>query len=315
MNRTLHWALSGLAALAISGGLRADDPPPGKGDKGAPGGEKGTGKGEKRKGEGKGQARLDPERIFGRLDRNSDGFISADELPEQLPPAIATMIKNADADKDGKISKEELGAAVKKIGEGGGKVKAKRPGKGPGKGEPPAEGKGAPPAGDAKKPGEPEKGPPPKGKGEKGIKGDKGAARGEAIFARLDTDKDGKISKDEAKGPLADRFAEIDADKDGFLTKQEIARGMAGALGKGGPGGPGAGRGQGKSALDIFNSQDADGDGRVSKAEAKGALADQFDKLDADKDGKLTRQEAEAGLKGAGGDKGPPPGRKRKQAP
>ena len=67
---------------------------------------------------------------------------------------------------------------------------------------------------------------------------------------------------------------------------------MAGALGKGGAGAPG--RGQGKTALDVFNSQDADGDGRVSKEEAKGPLAEQFDKIDADKDGKLSRQEAAA---------------------
>jgi Ca2+-binding EF-hand superfamily protein len=43
-------------------------------------------------------------------------------------------------------------------------------------------------------------------------------------FARLDTDKDGKISREEAKGGprLASRFNEIDAGKDGFITRAEL---------------------------------------------------------------------------------------------
>ena len=46
------------------------------------------------------------------------------------------------------------------------------------------------------------------------------ARRVERVFARLDADKDGKISRDEAKnGPRVDaHFDEIDADKDGFIT-------------------------------------------------------------------------------------------------
>ena len=43
-------------------------------------------------------------------------------------------------------------------------------------------------------------------------------------FARLDTDKDGKLSQAEVSGhpKLAQKFAEIDKNGDGFLTPEEI---------------------------------------------------------------------------------------------
>jgi len=49
------------------------------------------------------------------------------------------------------------------------------------------------------------------------------------VFARLDTDKDGKISKAEAsKGPrLSKNFDTVDADHDGFVTKAELSTAMA----------------------------------------------------------------------------------------
>jgi Ca2+-binding EF-hand superfamily protein len=49
------------------------------------------------------------------------------------------------------------------------------------------------------------------------------------VFARLDTDKDGKISKDEAsKGPrLSKHFDEVDADHDGFVTRAELSAAIA----------------------------------------------------------------------------------------
>jgi Ca2+-binding EF-hand superfamily protein len=42
------------------------------------------------------------------------------------------------------------------------------------------------------------------------------------IFAEMDTDKDGKISKDEAKGPLEEQFSKIDADQDNYISKEEL---------------------------------------------------------------------------------------------
>ena len=42
-------------------------------------------------------------------------------------------------------------------------------------------------------------------------------------FARLDTDKDGKISHDEFMAPYEKEFKETDANNDGFWTKEEYS--------------------------------------------------------------------------------------------
>lgn len=44
----------------------------------------------------------------------------------------------------------------------------------------------------------------------------------ENLLAEMDVNKDGKLSKDEVKGPLANDFSKIDTDNDGFLSKEEL---------------------------------------------------------------------------------------------
>ena len=63
----------------------------------------------------------------------------------------------------------------------------------------------------------PEGGPPPEG-------AHRGPPKAEDVIARLDTDKDGAISKDEAAANprLAEHFDTIDADHDGKLTAAEL---------------------------------------------------------------------------------------------
>jgi Ca2+-binding EF-hand superfamily protein len=38
----------------------------------------------------------------------------------------------------------------------------------------------------------------------------------------MDIDKNGKISKNEAKGPLSDQFTNIEKNSEGFLTLDEL---------------------------------------------------------------------------------------------
>ncbi|MFM9167146.1 MAG: carboxylesterase family protein, partial [Verrucomicrobiota bacterium] len=54
------------------------------------------------------------------------------------------------------------------------------------------------------------------------------AAEPDARFKRLDKDGDGKISREETKGTVAEKsFDRFDKNKDGFLTPEETPRGRA----------------------------------------------------------------------------------------
>lgn len=82
-----------------------------------------------------------------------------------------------------------------------------------------------------------------------GGKHKKGEGRNpDAIFAKMDANSDGKVSKDEfvaaqearakksghemKKEDIEARFAKIDTDKDGLLTKEELKAGHAGRRGE-----------------------------------------------------------------------------------
>lgn len=42
------------------------------------------------------------------------------------------------------------------------------------------------------------------------------------MIEKMDTNKDGKLSKTEIKGPLKDDFDTLDKDRDGFLSEEEL---------------------------------------------------------------------------------------------
>ncbi|MGP1993098.1 EF-hand domain-containing protein [Zobellia laminariae] len=46
----------------------------------------------------------------------------------------------------------------------------------------------------------------------------------DAIFSKMDSNKDGLLSKTEVNGPLKEKFTEIDTNKDGFLSKEEVKK-------------------------------------------------------------------------------------------
>lgn len=90
---------------------------------------------------------------------------------------------------------------------------------------------------------------------------------------QMDTNKDGRISRDEWKGP-ADMFDRVDSNHDGSLSADEIRNGRQGRM--------------------DFSQIDTNHDGRVSKNEWKGP-ANMFDKIDSNHDGALTQEEMKNG--------------------
>ncbi len=201
------------------------------------------------------------------FDKNGDGVLTKDELP----PRLAPMFDKADTNGDGKLDKQEVERMLQ--------VLRKR-------------------FAENAKPGD--QGKPTNATGT--TAGDQKEIERlvDSILQRMDTNKDGKISREEAKGPLAQAFDKFDTNKDGFLDREELRRLAAARLRTAGqgnrPGRPGDGPRK-PAALD-FDALDLNADGRLTREELKGTpLADKFDEIDTNKDGKIDRKEFEAYLR------------------
>src|SRR5207302_6174256 len=104
----------------------------------------------------------------------------------------------------------------------------------------------------------------PRGRGKEGGFRER-AERLAKQFEEWDTDKDGKISKDEAKGKMIP-FERMDADKDGFVTRDEFRaffRAMAQGV-MGGEPGKGGGMPTLEERMARFKEMDKNGDGKVT---------------------------------------------------
>jgi Ca2+-binding EF-hand superfamily protein len=172
------------------------------------------------------------------LDSNGDMIIERDEVPESGRAAFDRLLKRGDANKDGKLEFVELRDLLQK------------------------------------------------------AQGAAGPAAQVERFLASDKNNDGKVSKDEFPGgePL---FALLDADKDGSLTKEEISKFRAGdAI-------------RAMFSTDRFKTMDKNGDGKISTAEYTGPEPI-FTRLDANKDGFVTRDEVSQLLSAAQQAGGPP---------
>ncbi len=105
------------------------------------------------------------------------------------------------------------------------------------------------------------------------------------MFERLDLNKDGEITREEADGAREARFKEADSNGDGLLSQEEMTAAREARS---------AERQQRR-----FEKLDTNKDGLLSQEEmAAGPRGERhagmFDRVDTNEDGKITREEAEA---------------------
>ena len=130
-----------------------------------------------------------------------------------------------------------------------------------------------------------------------------------AMFARLDANRDGVLTKAESQAGRAARgqrmranapqrqaraFDRFDANRDGAISRAEWdAMGAQRQQRRAATGGKMrdqrmAGRGMGGR---MFDTADVNRDGRVTIAEAQDAALQRFDRIDVNRDGQVTREE------------------------
>lgn len=141
--------------------------------------------------------------------------------------------------------------------------------------------------------------------------------RTRAMFARVDTDRDGFITQAEGQavraqmrtrmqakrgagsGDTAGRaqmFDRLDTNRDNMISRDEWARVEAQRGERRADGQRGMMRGQrmamrGRMGGAMLRAADADRDGRISLAEAEAAALQRFDRVDSNRDGRVTRDE------------------------
>ena len=210
----------------------------------------------------------DNEALFKQLDKNSDGQVADDEVPQDKQRLLKRLLRTADKDGDGKLSRDEFVAGLKS------RDRQSQPGK--------------------SEPGQAQPGAPP------------GGADLEERFRDRDRNGDGKITADDVPEEFRERFsgmlARADKDGDKAINLEEFKKvsGLQGGR-PGRPDGPppGAPGGPPPGGDMLFRTLDADGDGALSSDELAKA-SEVLKKLDKDGDGKITRRELMPPREGGG---------------
>lgn len=190
--------------------------------------------------------------LFKTLDKDGDGKINAEEVPQEQRRLLERLLTNNDKNKDGKLTVEEFSAGL-------------------------SEGR---PQGDAAGGRRPEGGQPGR------------PFNPEDIFKRLDADGDGKVKPDDVPEERREGFRRMlerhDENKDGAASLEEFRKGFMLLAGQA----PGTPPQPGPNSMElVFKALDVDGNGALSKEELSKA-ADALAKLDRNGDGSVSREEA-----------------------
>jgi Ca2+-binding EF-hand superfamily protein len=265
----------------------------------------------------------DNEALFKQLDKNSDGQIADDEIPQDKQRLLKRLMRNADKDGNGKLSREELVVGLK----GRDRQQSEL-----GKPEPGAASDGSSVVetfrerdrdGDGKI--TVDDVPPPlrerfAGMLERADKdGDKGISLeefkkaealgqrlgrpdgpppgapngpppgGDVLFRTLDADRDGALSGDEL-AQAADALKKLDKDGDGKVTRRELLPPREG----GGP--EGSDRPAPEQLIRRLMAGDKNNDGKLSREELPQRLQRDFELLDANGDASVSADELKTGL-------------------
>jgi outer membrane protein assembly factor BamB len=205
------------------------------------------------------------------------------------------LLDALDTNKDGKVTKEEVVAGVKKFFADNDKDKKghlteKQNADGLGRICPAPPGFGRPGGG---RPGGGRPGGAPGG-GRFG-RFNPGTMIASAIVRRADTNKDGKVTLKELTAAAEALFKEIDKDKKGKLDDTQLGAAVTALMPRGGFGRPGGGFG-GFLSKPLLNALDTDKDSKLSKAELLAGVKKFFTAADKDKKGSLDQEQLAAEL-------------------
>lgn len=106
----------------------------------------------------------------------------------------------------------------------------------------------------------------------------RGQRFGKRMFARMDSNEDGRLAREEASSAISKMFDRMDRDGDGQIKADEQNGRFGGSLGLG------------KMMIGQLDSND---DGIVAREEARSAALGMYDRVDTNSDGQLSTSERE----------------------